>query len=197
MLEVVARHLARRPLLVTWNGLGFDAPVIAWRAARLGVPIVDLWRRPGRLRSDGYLDRGAARHLDLGLAFGGGRMPRLDEACAAIGLPGKADDAAGAVSGADTVELVLQGGWARLARYVLRDAHQAYAIFLAHACASGRCTVQGYKEALCNWADELASATDSGEHDDLVAYARRRAAALVPPAVPPEPHSEPRLRGYA
>jgi predicted PolB exonuclease-like 3'-5' exonuclease len=192
MLRSLAARFAAQPLLVTWNGIGFDAPVIAWRAARYGIPLPEMWRH-GRSRRAGYLDRGSSRHVDLGLVFGG-RMPRLDHAAAAFGLPGKGDDAAGAVSGADTVHLVNRQEWTRLERYVLRDAVQTYLLFLGFAAACGSASLESTGAALRGCAEALAT---EGGHDDLVAYARRRAATLPPDPVPERPENEPKLQGYA
>lgn len=75
------------PTLVTWNGRGFDLPVLVLRSLRCGVPMSWYYRRRDvRYR---YSDEG---HLDLADALsdrGATKMVSLDNAARLVGLPGK------------------------------------------------------------------------------------------------------------
>ena len=57
-----------KPVLISWNGNGFDLPVIHYRALRHGVAAPLYWESGERNREfkfNNYLNRYHARHLDL------------------------------------------------------------------------------------------------------------------------------------
>ena len=115
--EWVARVnlLAERATLVSFNGRGFDAPVIEATALRLNVPIPTLMSKRFRGRYDaGHQD--VADYLSNHGAVG---MVSQDLWCQSIGLPGK-----GAVCGADVAGLVAAGRTAEVRDYCLADVLQ-------------------------------------------------------------------------
>jgi predicted PolB exonuclease-like 3'-5' exonuclease len=83
------------PELVSWNGSGFDLPVLHYRALRHGVVAARYWETGDAdrdFRYNNYLSRFHWRHLDLmdvlsGFQFRG--AARLDEAAVLLGFPGK------------------------------------------------------------------------------------------------------------
>ena len=84
-----------RPVLVSWNGSGFDLPVLHYRALKHGVAAPRYWDT-GQLdreaKWDNYLGRYQFRHTDLMdvLALYNGRnYAPLHEVAILLGLPGK------------------------------------------------------------------------------------------------------------
>jgi hypothetical protein len=97
--ELVARFFDGierfKPDLVSWNGSGFDLPVLHYRALRHGVVATRYWETGDAdrdFRFNNYLNRFHWRHLDLmdvlaGYQFRG--AARLDEIAVLLGFPGK------------------------------------------------------------------------------------------------------------
>ena len=83
------------PELVSWNGSGFDLPVLHYRALRHGIVAPRYWEvgdADREFRYNNYLGRFHWRHVDLmdvlaGYQFRG--AAKLDEAAMLLGLPGK------------------------------------------------------------------------------------------------------------
>ena len=76
-----------RPQVVTWNGRGFDLPVLALRALRFGLDFRWYYRGEGyryRFTEEGHLDL-----CDVISDHGAAKMTSLDGAARTIGLPGK------------------------------------------------------------------------------------------------------------
>ncbi|MDJ0917277.1 MAG: 3'-5' exonuclease [Woeseiaceae bacterium] len=83
------------PDLVSWNGSGFDLPVLHYRAMRHGVQAPRYWETGDSDRDfkwNNYLSRYHWRHLDL-MDVLSGFQPRarakLDEVATLLGFPGK------------------------------------------------------------------------------------------------------------
>jgi len=101
---------AKRPRLVTWNGRGFDLPVVIARAVALGVPALGFHQRR-------YLHRYATEaHVDvmdmLSLNGAGTRMD-LDGYAHACGLAGKPPG----IHGGDVQRLMEEGRRADVVEY--------------------------------------------------------------------------------
>ncbi len=80
------------PRLVSWNGSGFDLPVIRYRAMLHGVVAPNLYRSDGDFRFNNYQSRYHDLHLDLMDALSGyGASSRvgLGNWTRTLGLPGK------------------------------------------------------------------------------------------------------------
>ncbi len=83
------------PELVSWNGAGFDLPVLHYRALKYGVMAEHYWEigdKDREFRFNNYLNRFHWRHLDLmdvlsGYSFGG--RGSLEQVAMLLGLPGK------------------------------------------------------------------------------------------------------------
>jgi predicted PolB exonuclease-like 3'-5' exonuclease len=81
-----------RPVLVSWNGSGFDLPVLHYRALKHGVAAPRYWQMDGDAKWDNYIGRYGFRHTDLMdvLALYNGRnYAPLHEMAVLLGLPGK------------------------------------------------------------------------------------------------------------
>ena len=84
-----------RPTLVSWNGSGFDLPVLHYRMLKHGIAAPTYWDT-GDLDRDfrwnNYLNRYHARHVDLMDVLSGYQVrgrASLEHVAALLGLPGK------------------------------------------------------------------------------------------------------------
>src|SRR5690606_30685985 len=84
-----------RPELVSWNGTGFDLPVLNYRALRHGVSAARYWDTGDgdrEFRFNNYLGRYHWRHVDLMDVLAGyqhGGRASLEQMALLLGLPGK------------------------------------------------------------------------------------------------------------
>jgi len=130
----------RRPQVVTWNGRGFDLPVLALRALRFGLDFRWYYRGEGyryRFTEEGHLDLG-----DVISDHGAARMTSLDGAARTIGLPGK-----DGVDGSQVEGLYQAGQIDALRRYCLSDVAQTAFLFLRYRLVSGDLDRDGYRHA--------------------------------------------------
>ena len=129
-----------RPQVVTWNGRGFDLPVLALRALRFGLDFRWYYRGEGyryRFTEEGHLDL-----ADVISDHGAARMTSLDGAARTIGLPGKGD-----VDGSQVEGLFNAGQIDALRRYCLADVTQTAFLFLRYRLVSGDLDRDGYRHA--------------------------------------------------
>jgi hypothetical protein len=119
------------PQLVSWNGGGFDLPVLNYRGLILGVSAPMFWETGDEnrdFRYNNYVSRYHARHTDLMdvLAM---YQPRnnapLDEVAQLAGLPGKIG-----IGGAKVWETWLAGDVAKIRDYCEADTVNTYLLFL-------------------------------------------------------------------
>ncbi len=119
------------PQLVSWNGGGFDLPVLAYRGLIHGVHAEKFWDQgedDKDFRWNNYVSRYHTRHLDLMdvLAM---YQPRnnapLDEVAQLAGLPGKIGVGGAAVWGA-----YRQGGIDAIRDYCEADCANTYVLYL-------------------------------------------------------------------
>jgi predicted PolB exonuclease-like 3'-5' exonuclease len=109
--------------IVTWNGRGFDLPVIAARCLRHGIafPWYYQQRSPRyRYAAEGHLDL-----MDFLIDYGACRAYSLDVAAKLVGLPGKMD-----VDGSNVQAMVDAGQIEQVRAYCLSDVVQTTAILL-------------------------------------------------------------------
>jgi predicted PolB exonuclease-like 3'-5' exonuclease len=135
----------QRPQLVTWNGRGFDLPVLLLRTLALGLT----W--PWYYRDRDYRYRySEAGHFDLGdfLAdHGAARMTSLDGAARLIGLPGKSGEGAPGMDGSQVEALYQAGQLEALQRYCLSDVTQTAFLFLRSRLLVGQISRLAYRKA--------------------------------------------------
>lgn len=138
MLVDLTRFLDKhRPTLVTYNGRGFDMPVIAARCLRHGVPFGYYYQgRDVRYRfsPEGHLDL-----MDFISDFGAAKRSRLDVMARLCGMPGKVG-----VAGKDVGPLIHAGRLSEVGDYCLCDVVQTSAIFLRLQLLRGELDRAGY-----------------------------------------------------
>jgi len=164
------------PQLVSWNGGGFDLPVLNYRGLLHGVSAPRFWEQGDEDRDfkwNNYVNRYHTRHLDLMdvLAM---YQPRnnapLDEVAQLAGLPGKIG-----MEGAAVWREYQSGAIAQIRNYCEADCANTYLLFLRfqllrgaleraqykRECALVRTTLEKLKEPhwgefLERWRDPLA-----------------------------------------
>ena len=133
--EIVQRFfdgLARySPDLVSWNGQGFDLPVLHYRAMLHGIGAERYWEtgdNDREFRYNNYLSRFHWRHLDLMDALSGfnvGARASLDNVATLLGFPGKLG-----MSGDQVWTKYLNGELAAIRNYCETDALNTYLVYL-------------------------------------------------------------------
>lgn len=145
--ELVARFfegLERfSPDLVSWNGSGFDLPVLHYRALRHGVAAARYWEigdADTAFRYNNYLNRFHWRHLDLMdvlACYQARASAKLDEVAALLGLPGKLG-----MSGADVWDAWLAGQVGAVRDYCETDVLNTWLVYLRFERLRGRLTAE-------------------------------------------------------
>ncbi len=158
---------SRTPTLVTWNGGGFDLPLLVYRALHHGVETgVFFETRDHDFRFNNYRNRYHERHTDLMDVFAA-HQPRaaapLDEFARFLGLPGKEG-----MRGAEVADRYFAGDVEAVRRYCETDALLTWLIYLRFDRIRGRLDGGGLEYEL-----ELVREAVAG-HEHLQAFAEVR-----------------------
>lgn len=135
------------PELVSWNGGGFDLPVLGYRALRHGLNAPRYWETGDNdtsFRYNNYLSRFHWRHTDL-MDVLSGFQPRgaapLDEIAQMLGLPGKLG-----MHGSLVWDAWLAGQIGRIRDYCETDALNTYLIYVRFEYLRGNLDASGYRK---------------------------------------------------
>ncbi|WP_025771660.1 3'-5' exonuclease [Thioalkalivibrio sp. HK1] len=134
------------PTLITWNGGGFDLPVLHYRAMLHGVSAPRYWEigdRDSSYRYNNYLNRYHYRHIDLMdvlAAFNRGSFAPLDGLARILGFPGKMGMDGSEVERAWSED----GGIERIRAYCECDALNTWLIYLRFELMRGNLSNEGY-----------------------------------------------------
>ena len=129
------------PQLVSWNGGGFDLPVLNYRALINGVTASRFWEQGEEDRDfkwNNYLSRYHTRHLDLmdHLAMYTGRANApLDDLAKLCGFPGKMG-----VDGSQVWALYQEGRLAEIRDYCETDVVNTYLVYCRYQLMRGQLT---------------------------------------------------------
>lgn len=135
------------PTLVTWNGGGFDLPVLHYRALIHGIAAPRYWDvgdDDRDFRYNNYLSRFHWRHIDLMDVLAGFQsraVAPLDEIATLMGLPGKMG-----MSGAGVWDAWLSGNLTGIRQYCEADVLNTYLIFLRFEFMRGRLGEEALKQ---------------------------------------------------
>jgi 3'-5' exonuclease len=149
------------PDLVSWNGGGFDLPVLQYRALRAGIRAERYWETgesDTAFRYNNYLSRFHWRHMDLMdilSGFQGRARAPLVEVAALLGLPGKLG-----FSGAQVWDAWQAGEIVRIRQYCETDVLNTYLIYLRFELMRGRFTPQLYADEVARVKTLLAAGTE-------------------------------------
>jgi len=119
------------PNLVSWNGSGFDLPVLHYRALRNKIQAPRYWEMgegDREFRYNNYLNRFHWRHMDLMevlSGFQGRGRASLDQAAVLLGFPGKLG-----LSGDKVFDSWLDGGIDAIRNYCETDVLNTYLVYL-------------------------------------------------------------------
>jgi predicted PolB exonuclease-like 3'-5' exonuclease len=119
------------PDLVSWNGTGFDLPVLNYRSLLHGVTAARYWETgesDHSFRFSNYLSRFHWRHMDLMdilSGFQGRGRASLQDIALLLGFPGKLG-----MHGSEVWEAYLKGGIGRIRAYCETDVMNTYLIYL-------------------------------------------------------------------
>jgi len=148
----------KNPKLVSFNGRGFDMPMLLIRAMKynLSIPAYFDQNNPqlGKSKWENYRQRYAEHfHTDLldslG-SFGAVRNLKLDTLCTMAGVPGKYD-----VSGDQVFELFHQGEISKIREYCQSDVLNTYWLYLKYELLKGTLTLEDYYRFLSTMREKL------------------------------------------
>jgi 3'-5' exonuclease len=137
------------PDLVSWNGSGFDLPVLTYRALRAGVHAPRFWETGDEdtaFRFNNYLNRYHARHTDLMDVLSGfqsrGRVS-LANMASLLGLPGKLG-----FDGSQVWEAFQAGDLQGIRRYCETDVLNTWLVYLRFEQLRGRLSAPQHAEEI-------------------------------------------------
>ncbi|MEZ5652309.1 MAG: 3'-5' exonuclease [Burkholderiaceae bacterium] len=137
------------PQLVSWNGGGFDLPVMHYRCLVNGVSAPRYWEsgdEDREFRWNNYLSRYHSRHLDLMdvLAMYSPRANApLDELAKLCGFPGKMG-----MDGSQVWQSFCDGGLAEIRAYCETDVANTYLMFCRFQLLRGHFSPERYAQEL-------------------------------------------------
>lgn len=133
------------PTLVSWNGGGFDLPVLHYRSLVHGVAAARYWdtgEDDREFKWNNYLNRFHARHTDLMDVLAGYQLRAaapLDQLATLLGFPGKMG-----MSGADVWNQYLAGKLEDIRNYCETDVLNTYLIYLRWELLRGSLAEKAY-----------------------------------------------------
>jgi 3'-5' exonuclease len=148
------------PDLVSWNGAGFDLPVLHYRSLLHSVTAARYWETgdgDSSFRYSNYLSRFHWRHMDLMdvlSGFQGRGRASLDDVATLLGFPGKLG-----MQGSQVWDAYLQGGLVRIRDYCETDVLNTYLVYLRFQLLRGHLNAAEHAEEVARVRKLL---TDSG-----------------------------------
>jgi len=135
------------PTIVSWNGKGFDLPVLHYRALVHGINASRYWEtgdNDNSFRWNNYLSRYHARHTDLMDVLAGYEMRAyapLDEVATILGFPGKMG-----MSGAKVWDEYQAGNVQGIRDYCETDVLNTYLVYLRFELMRGNLSGHEYNQ---------------------------------------------------
>jgi len=137
------------PTLVSWNGGGFDLPVLHYRALKHGIQAPRYWETGDNerdFRYNNYLSRFHWRHIDLMDVLAGFQMrgrASLDQMAVLLGFPGKLG-----MSGDNVWPCWLDGGIDAIRNYCETDVLNTHLVYLRFEFMRGNLDETGLQREL-------------------------------------------------
>ncbi|MEM7503309.1 MAG: 3'-5' exonuclease [Pseudomonadota bacterium] len=147
------------PTLVSWNGAGFDLPVLHYRALKHGIQAPRYWETGDdqrEYRYNNYLGRFHWRHIDLMDVLSGYQIrgrASLDQIATLLGFPGKLG-----MSGDKVWSSWLDGGIEEIRNYCESDVLNTYLVYLRFEYMRGNLDQTGLEREFALVRESLASA---------------------------------------
>jgi len=152
---------------VTFNGRGFDLPVLETRALKYGLSLPRYFgtaENKGSYRANRYND---AFHIDLCdflSNYGASRRNSINLFAKLIGLPGKYT-----IAGEDVEYLFRQGRQKEINQYCMTDVLQTYLLFLRVELLRGKLSSDAYRAAVAAARQYLTQRANDGGTDNFLA----------------------------
>lgn len=135
------------PTLVSWNGSGFDLPVLHYRALLHNIAAPRYWeigQHDQQFKWNNYLSRYHYRHMDV-MDLLAGYMPRanapLDDLAVMLGFPGKMG-----VKGSQVWDIYQQGEIKKIRDYCETDVLNTYLVYLRFEKMRGMLSHEDYEQ---------------------------------------------------
>lgn len=144
------------PTLVSWNGSGFDLPVLHYRALFHGIQASRYWEsgeHDKEFKWNNYLSRFHSRHLDLMDVMAGYQLRAhapLDQVATMLGFPGKMG-----MDGSKVWDAWLDGDIEGIRNYCETDVLNTYLVYLRFELMRGNLTKKEYDSECQMLRDEL------------------------------------------
>jgi predicted PolB exonuclease-like 3'-5' exonuclease len=142
----IEKHM---PTLVSWNGSGFDLPVLHYRALLHKIPAPLYWEigeNQQNFRYNNYLNRFHYRHLDLMDVLAGYQnkaFAPLDDIATMLGFPGKMG-----MSGSKVWDEYQAGNITGIRNYCETDVLNTYCVYLRFELMRGNISESEYEQAI-------------------------------------------------
>ncbi len=160
--ELINRFFAgidkHTPTLVSWNGSGFDLPVLHYRSLIHGITASTYWEvgeNQQNFRWNNYLSRFHYRHIDLMDIVAGYQnkaFAPLDDIASLLGFPGKMG-----MSGAKVWDQYQEGQIKNIRDYCETDVLNTYCVYLRFELIRGIITQNEYIQSIDQLKNYLAS----------------------------------------
>ena len=134
------------PTIVSWNGSGFDLPVLHYRSLLHNIDASRYWENGDEhkeFKFNNYLSRYHYRHIDVMDILAGFNLRAaapLDQIAVMLGFPGKLG-----MSGAAVWDNYLDGGLEGIRNYCETDVLNTYLVYLRWELIRGNLTKESYQ----------------------------------------------------
>lgn len=151
------------PTLVSWNGSGFDLPVLHYRALFHGISApsyFEIGEQENSFRFNNYISRFHWRHIDMMDVLSGyqaGTRASLNDVAKLCGLPGKLE-----TDGSQVQDLWQAGQQAAICDYCETDVLNTYGVYLRFELLRGRLQAEEYQHKIAQLRAYLQHLADSG-----------------------------------
>lgn len=159
------------PDLVSWNGCGFDLPVLHYRALRHGIQAPRYWETGDEdqaFRWNNYLNRYHTRHLDLMdvlSSYQARARVGLESAAMLLGLPGKLG-----MSGEKVWDAWLAGEIEVIRNYCETDVLNTYLVYLRFELVRARLSREAYQAEVARVRETLRQLPQAHFQEFLAAW---------------------------
>ena len=162
--HAIEKHM---PQLVSWNGSGFDLPVLHYRGLRHGVEASKYWdmgEDDREFKWNNYISRYHLRHLDLMdllAMYSPKNNAPLDAMAKLCGFPGKLG-----MDGSQVYALYLAGQTEDIRRYCETDVMNTYLVYCRFQKMRGGLTGAEYEQEMALVKDTLGQLAPTESHWD-------------------------------
>jgi predicted PolB exonuclease-like 3'-5' exonuclease len=149
------------PTIVSWNGGGFDLPVMHYRSLLHGVNAQHYWQMGDddtSFRYNNYISRFHWRHIDLMDVLAGFQMranAKLDHIATMLGFPGKLG-----MDGSKVANAFMDGNIEDIRNYCETDVLNTYLVFLRFELMRGKVYEKEYERRCEQVRDYLSESGD-------------------------------------